>query len=374
MTSRERVVRALGREQPDMVPLSIGSTSNDCFTRKAMKDFAGYAGIEGYSETVTWKATQTVKTPERVLDMYHADFRQVAFMPGDNPSEQKTFEDGSYVDAMGVLMRPSAYYFDPVERPLAGPVTRQDVESYALPSPYDPGLTRGLRQEVERLALGTDYAIVCDFLTFGPFEAAIWVRGWEDFLSDLYTDPGMAKLLMGRFLEYALGIWDQMLSTVGDLLHVVCQGDDLAMQDRSLISPDIYRTCVKPFHKELYAFIRSKTPAKIMHHSCGSAYELIPDLIDCGVEVLNPVQTSARNMEPERLKREFGSELSFWGGLDIQKTLSQGTPEEVETQVKRLMDVLGTGGGYVFAPSHNIQPDVPMINIKTMFEAANRYR
>jgi uroporphyrinogen decarboxylase len=165
-----------------------------------------------------------------------------------------------------------------------------------------------------------------------------------------------------------------MLSAVGDLIHVICQGDDLAMQDRSIVSPDLYRKHVKQFHKALYSFIRSRKKARIMHHSCGSVYELIPDLIDCGVDVLNPVQTSASNMEPEKLKREFGSELVFWGGLDIQRVLSQGTPQQVEEQVKGLRDVYGTGGGYVFTPSHNIQPDAPMMNIQTMFEAANRYR
>jgi uroporphyrinogen decarboxylase len=111
-----------------------------------------------------------------------------------------------------------------------------------------------------------------------------------------------------------------------------------------------------------------------MHHSCGAVYELIPDLIDCGIDVLNPLQTSARRMEPERLKKEFGGELSFWGGLDIQKVLSFGSPEQVQQEVRHLIEVYGAGGGYVFAPSHNIQPDAPVENVRAMFEAANKYR
>jgi len=364
----------LDHRQPDKVPLSIGSTSNDCFTRVAMRNYARYIGFEDYSETVTWKATQTVKTPDHVQRLYNADFRQVSFHAPDKPAQEKVLADGGYIDAMGVRMQPSAYYYDPVQRPLAGPLTEQEVRAYSLPSPRDPGLTRGLREETARLLSQGEHALVCDFLTFGPFEAAIWVRGWEDFLSDLYLDPKLAELLMGKFLDYAIEVWDQMLSATGDLIHVLCQGDDLAMQDRALVSPEIYRKHVKPFHKKLYSFIRSRTKAKIMHHSCGAVYELIPDLIDCGIDVLNPIQTSARRMEPERLKKEFGGELSFWGGLDIQKVLSFGSPEQVRQEVRHLIEVYGTGGGYVFAPSHNIQPDAPVENVRAMFEAANKYR
>jgi len=328
MTGRERVLAAINHREPDKVPLSIGSTSNDCFTKVALRRFAEHIGLGEYEETVTWKAIQTVKTPEKIQ----------------------------------------------LERPLGGLIDIDDINKYPWPKAYDEGRVHGLREEVEALYNNTEFALVADYMVFGPFEAALWVRGWEDFLCDLYTEPKLAEALMEKILEFDLVIWGQLLDSVGDLLHVVCQGDDLAMQDRPIISPELYRKHIKKYHQQLYSFIRSKTKAKIMHHSCGSVHDLIPDLIDCGVDILNPVQTSAKNMEPERLKKEFGDVLTFWGGLDIQKLLAFGTPTEVEEGVKKLMETFGPGGGYVFAPSHNIQPTAPVENMKAMFDAALKFR
>jgi uroporphyrinogen decarboxylase len=252
--------------------------------------------------------------------------------------------------------------------------TRDDIRAFRFPPTDDPGLTRGLREEVQELVRGTDFALVVDYLALGPFEGALWVRGWEDFLCDLHTDPALAEALMERVTEYAMSVWGVMLDAVGDLVHVLCLNDDLGMQDRSLISPELYRKHIKKFTRQWYSFVRKKSRAKILHHSCGSVHELIPDLIDCGVEILNPLQVTAKNMEPERLKGDFGDSLAFWGGLDTQRLLHFGTPTEVAEGVRRVIEVFGAGGGYVFAPSHNIQPTVPVENVESMFDAALTYR
>ena len=164
------------------------------------------------------------------------------------------------------------------------------------------------------------------------------------------------------------------LTVVGDYVDVVYQGDDLVMQDRSVVPLDMYNKYIEKYHKRIYDFIKTKTKAKIFHHCCGSVHELIPGLIDAGVDILNPVQTSARNMEPERLKREFGKDLVFWGGIDTQKILPCGAPQEIENEVEKIVEVLGRDGGYVFVPGHNIQALVPPENIEAMLDAIHKYR
>jgi uroporphyrinogen decarboxylase len=374
MTSRERVMDAVSLREPDKVPLSIASTSNDCFTKMALRKFARHLNMGEYKEVVTWQTVQTVITPPEILERYGADFRTVRFHKPDNPSHVEVNPDGSFRDALGVLLMPTDYYYDAMQRPLEGAISLNDIRKFKFPATDDPGLTRGLRAEVQDLVKNTDFALVVDYLALGPFEGALWVRGWEDFLSDLLTSPKLAEALMEKVVEYAMSVWGVMLDAVGDLVHVLCLNDDLGMQDRSLISPEIYRRHIKKYTRQWYSYIRKKSKAKILHHSCGSVHELIPDLIDCGVQILNPIQVTAKNMEPERLKGDFGDALAFWGGLDIQRLLPFGTPHDVDEGVKKIIDTLGAGGGYVFAPSHNIQPTVPVENVEAMFDSAVRHR
>lgn len=373
MNSRQRVREALKHQEPDMVPISLGSTIVDGFTKFAKDNYEKYLGLEVTPHNITHKPMGTVETPPKLMEMYRLDFRTVRLKaPWNNPV--KVNDDGSYYDDYGCLMQPCEYYYDVVERPLAGDITIKDIENSKWPDPYAPGRTDGLREEAKELYENTNYAIVADIMCGGPFEQALWIRGWEDFLSDLYLNPSLAEALMDKITEIDIGLWDVFLTAVGDYVDVVCQGDDLAMQESPIISKEIYRKHIKIYHKKLYDFIRTKTDAKIFHHCCGSAYDLIPELIDVGVEILNPIQTSAKNMEPERLKKEFGRDLSFWGGIDTQKILPYGIPQEVEDEVKRVIEVLGKDGGYIFAPGHNIQPLVPSENIEAMLEAALRYR
>ena len=250
MTSRERVLAAVNLTEPDMVPLSIASTSNDCFTKMALRKYARHLGIGEYEEVVTWQTVQTVITPPQILDRYGADFRTVRFHAPDNPRHVDVNPDGSFRDALGVLLVPTDYYYDAMHRPLEGAITLDDVRKFRFPPTDDPGLTRGLRAEVQALLNTTDFALVVDYLALGPFEGALWVRGWEDFLCDLHTAPSLAEALMEKVVEYAMAVWGVMLDAVGDLVHVLCLNDDLGMQDRSLISPEIYRKHIKKYTRQ----------------------------------------------------------------------------------------------------------------------------
>ena len=374
MTSRERVECALNHKQPDMMPLSIGSTSNDQYTKVALQRYAERYNIGPYDDTVTWQTVQTVATPEQIQKEFNADFRMIRPGDRDNPfPDHYNPEDGTVIDAMGVKLKPILYYYDVVERPLSGPITMDDIKNYPWPDPYDPGIRRGVREKALKY-YNEGYALVTDFLALGPFEGSLWVRGWEDFLCDFYEEPRLAEALMDHVVEYWMGMLDQMLDEVGDLLSVVCCNDDLGMQDRCLIAPDMYEKYVKKYAKRVYDFVHSKTKAKLLHHSCGSCYDLLPHLIDIGVEVLNPLQVSAAKMDPVALKKNFGKDLCFWGGVDTQTILEHKTPEEIDAEVKRLMEIFGEDGGYFVAPSHNIQATVPPENIHAMWTAANKYR
>ena len=373
MNSRERVLAALSHKEPDKVPISIGTTVVDAFTKFAKDDFERFLNLEVTPHILTHKVMGTVVTPDSISKMYETDFATIRLKAPRN-YRQTVFEDGSYLDDYGALMKPTEYYYDTVSRPLEGDITIDDIRKAKAPDPYAPGRTDGLREEVENLREKTDCAIAVDIMCGGPFEQSLFLRGWEDFLCDLYTEPKRAEALLDFITEIDIGLWDVFLTAVGEYVDIVCQGDDLAMQDRALVPIDIYNKYIKKYHKRMYDFIRSKTKARIFHHSCGSIYELIPGLIDVGIDILNPVQTSAKNMEPERLKKEFGKDLTFWGAIDTQKVLPYGTLQEIDNEVKRVIEVLGKDGGYVFAPCHNIQPLVPGENIETMLKAALKYR
>lgn len=372
MNSRERVIATLNHKAPDRVAISLGTNIVDGFTKFAKDNYEKYLGLEVTPHRITHKPMGTVETPQSIMDMFKLDFRTIRMKaPWNNPS--KIFEDGSYLDDYGVLMKPCEYYYDAATRPLSGDMDAETIKTSTWPDPYAIGRTDGLKEEAKRLHENTEYAIVADIMCGGPFEQSLWMRGWEDFLCDLYTEPKLAEALMDKVTEVDIGLWDVFLTEVGEYVDIVCQGDDLAMQDRSLVPIDMYNKYVKKYHKRIYDFIKSKTKAKIFHHSCGSVYELIPGLIDAGVDILNPIQTSARNMSPELLKKEFGKDLTFWGGIDTQKILPFGTPGEVEDEVKRVIEIMGKDGGYIFSPGHNIQALVPAVNIDTMLRAAVKY-
>lgn len=190
---------------------------------------------------------------------------------------------------------------------------------------------------------------------------------------DLVANPKFAEAIMDKMVEFYFGYWEEIRPLVGRYVQIIKMGDDLGGQDGSLIGRELYRKMIKPRHKEIFSFIKKRTDAKLYLHSCGAIYEFIPDIIECGVHVLNPIQVSAEGMDTKRLKQEFGDRLSFWGAIDTQSILPFGTPVDVEQEVKRRIGDLASGGGYVLSSMHNIQANVPPENIVAMFEAARKY-
>ncbi len=374
MTSRERVKAALNHKQPDKVPVSLGAHICDAFTKFAKDNYEEYLGLEKTPHLITHKAMGTVATPENIMNMFEMDFRTVR-LKAPEPDPLIYHEDGSYTDEVGLVWRPCEYYYDIVVKPLTGEnITQKDIDATFRLDPYNPARTRGIRQEAKHLHENTDFAVVADLMCAGPFEQSLWLRSWEDFFYDLYNEPAQAEAVLDKITEMDIALYDVMLSEIGDYVDIVCQGDDIGMQDRSIIPLSMYNKYIKKYHKRIFDFIKSKTKAKVFLHTCGSMYELIPGLIDAGVDILNPVQTSARNMQPEVLKKEFGKDICFWGAFDVQKILPFGTPQEIDDEIKRLVDVLGKDGGYILSPAHNVQALVPGENIEAMRKAILKHR
>jgi uroporphyrinogen decarboxylase len=320
------------------------------------------------------KSMQVVAVDDTVLERFHIDTRPVFANPPDSDTSREVSED-SYIDEWGIRFRAAridgkVFYYDPVEPPLAGATTVRDIETYDWPDPYDPGRTRGLRERARNLRESTDYALVGHMGDTSIFQSCHDLRGMEQFFLDLLMNKRMAKTLLESVLEIQSIKMGKYLDHVGPYLDVVCVGDDLAGQSSPLVSLDLYREMIKPYHRAYFELIKCKTSAKLHLHSCGSIVSFLDDLIEIGVDIVNPVQVSARDMDPEKLKGRFGDRICFWGGIDSQHLLPGGTHEEVAREVRRIIRLLGRDGGYVLGAVHNIQADVPPENIVAMYDAA----
>jgi uroporphyrinogen decarboxylase len=364
MKPRERVLTALNHQEPDKVPIDCGGTQVSSLTLVANDRFKEYQHIDQGGEFITCPLTESIQPVEEILNLFETEFRTVR-LKGPSRGTGKGFAayevvrnppGHEYVDDLGTVWKKAVYDYAPVKYSLAG-LSTSDLEKFPWPDPYDPGRVAGLREETKNLRDKTDFAIVTDIMVGGPFEQATRSRGAEQFMLDLAWDSKFAQTLLDKLTDVAMGMWDFQLNAIGDLVDVVCQGDDLGMQTGVQISPVMYRKFVKPCHERMFAFIHSKTKAKIFLHSCGSVYSIIPDLIEIGLNILNPIQVGAKDMGLRQLKKEFGRELTFWGGgIDIQKLPFQ-SQEEIEKAVKEALEIMAPGGGYVFAATHNILPE-----------------
>ena len=375
MNSRERLIETLNHREPDRVPLDLGGTENTTISRIAYQNLRTYLGMgEDPAPFVINRMMDAVFPHRDLLERLSIDCL------GTRPSEtfraptREMPEEESFTDELGIRWKKASYYYDMVEHPLRN-ASLEDLAQVHWPDPARDGRFHGLREQARALYENTSYALVAGHIMWGPFELGCALRGYEQFCLDLYCDEALARAVLENNLELAIRFWDAYLAEVGDYIQVAAGGDDLGMQTGTIVSPEMYRSFVKPLHKRLYDFIRSRTRAKIFLHSCGSVYDLIPDFIEEGVEVLSPVQFTAAKMDLARLKREFGKDLTFWGGgVDTQHVLPAGSVAEIEDQVSRVFDTMAPGGGFVFVPVHNIQADIHPQRILAVYETARRKR
>ena len=378
MTHRERVLRAISHQEADRVPMDLGGHSDSSIHVIAYENLKDYLGIKiDRKPPLVSKIMQDVMVDEEVLDALDIDVRGVyagttATRSTDHDEADDQQAGGIWVDEWGVKrIRPEgSYYYDVTgEAPLGGEITIADIVNYPWPDPDDPKITLGLEEQIDHWKNTTDCAIVCRVPS--PFiHVSQYVRGFEDWFMDLAANQTIAGALFDAILETRMASTARILDIVGPHVDVIMTGDDMGTQGGPQFSPATYRKLIKPRQQKFFELVHSKTPAKMLLHSCGSIYPLINDLIEIGVDILNPIQRRAANMAPEKLKAEFGGKLVFWGGIDIQEVMPFGSPDDVRDEVKYLFETLGDGGGWVLSCAHNILPEVPPENIVTLFRDA----
>lgn len=379
MTSRERVLAALNHQQPDRVPIDLGGNQTGIhkFAYRALLDHLGIAD----ELTIMDQVQQLAKPCEALLQRLHVDTRYIAAgaAAGFDGRTRTAERDGrtwyDLTDEFGVTWSMPAdqpLYMDISYHPLRD-ATVKDIRHYPFPKGDDPARFKGLRERALHLKENTPYAVVSG-ISGVVYEICWYLRGLEAWFMDLASQPEFCEVLLDQTLKFWLDWFRLFLDEVGDLVDVIMIGDDLAGQTGPLFRPDTYRSIVKPRQKQLVQYIRSRTQAKIWYHTCGACTEYIPDLIDNGINVLNPVQISATGMEPSDLKARFGDGLSFWGGaIDAQHVLPSASPDKVRDDVRRNLEAFMPGGGYVFNNVHNIQAGVPPENILALYDAAYEF-
>ncbi|MFQ5811943.1 MAG: uroporphyrinogen decarboxylase family protein [Anaerolineae bacterium] len=380
MKPRERVTLALNHQEPDRIPIDLGGSICSSIHKDAYIELKKHLGMDWEEELKMADYVQQLPyLDEALLERFGVDFRMVQ-LPAATAPGLNIFEDGDYyafIDRWGSKLHKPKHgglYFDWVDFPIKE-ATMEALDTYTWPRPDPPEYNVQLREQAKYLYENTDYALVGSAVIGGGiFEQPARTMGLENFLMALVKEPKFADRLMGQITDIYIESCHNYLEQVGEYLQVFTYWDDVNGQDGWLISPDIYRKMIKPKQRRLLEAIKSKTNAKIYYHGCGAVYDLIPDLIELGFDILNPVQVSARDMDTRRLKEEYGQDIVFWGGgVDTQRVLPFGKPDEVADEVKRRIDDLAPGGGFVFAAVHNIQALVPPENIVAAFETALEY-
>lgn len=378
LTSRERVRMALDHKEPDRVPRDLGGTVVSTITQGAhealTKHLTEFEGYRAETKQVAWanRWGGTIRPPEELLQRFKIDTRSIFARPPRCWRDMWYMDNKYFVDEWGILRKRSNegkhHYYDVVGNPLADATSIDDLEHFRWPSGTDPGRVAGVREEAEHLFKNTEYALVANLFGTDIFELCWFLRGFENSLMDLMLNKEFAHHMLRKITDIQLQKFELFVDAVADYVDVILLYDDLATQNSLFISPDTYREMLKPYQKEMIDLIKRKTSAKLLYHTDGAIRPLIPDLIEIGVDILQPIQVSADGMDSAGLKADFGGQVTFWGGLDNQHVIPYGSPDEVRAEVERRMRDFMPGGGYVFAAGHNIQFDVPPENVVALFD------
>lgn len=399
MTSRQKILESLKHRETNVIPVDLGGMDSTGITASAYNRLKKYLGIQKGSTKVYDPFQQIAEVEPEILQIVGADVLPVFPKPSGwkewklpdgticeiperwNP---ELLQDGSEVvrDSAGKIIarRPAkSWYFEPCYYPLAGLQSvkeiesRQDVfENFDLPFFVDETVEQ-LGEKAKRLYLTTQYALMGNFAVH-IFMGGQLLRGFEQFMTDLLLEPEIAECIFDNLVESYIKRFDRYARFIGPYVQIINVNDDLGTQDSLQISPSLYRKVVKPYQRKLYQHIKRNFNGYLFLHSDGAIYEIIPDLIEIGVDIINPVQFTAKDMDLEKLKKEFGKDITFWGGgCDTQKILPHADKTKVKEHVKKCIETLAPGGGFVFCQVHNIQPDVPPENIMAMYEAVREF-
>jgi uroporphyrinogen decarboxylase len=411
MTSKERLLTAINHKEPDRIPVDLGATPSSSISVVAWENLLQYLQKE-YLQTWVYDVVQEVVQPEmEILDLFGVDVLDVGRNFNTDPDywhklelikgypawypkwfRPQQQEDGSWLalnefgEAIG-RMPVGATFFDQKVFPYQDgfPENYNDLDLAMKRAvwgafgctPWDqkghPDFWNMLREKTLDLKAHTDKALLlgvgCNLFEWGTF-----LRRMDNFLTDLFLNPREVHHLLDALMQRHIDLITHVCEAVGDIVDIIKFGDDLGTNNGPLIPVETYREFFKPRHKMMCDYVKKHSSMHTMLHCCGGIYELIPELIEAGFEILNPVQINAINMEPSRLKNEFGKDITFWGGgADTRNILNNATPTEVKDHVKYNIEIFSKDGGFVFNTVHNIMPDVPPQNIVAMFEAVKEF-
>jgi len=377
MSSRERVMTTLEHQEPDRVPLDLTITLG-AYTR-----LVKYLGLESMVDPEPKIANWLTYVPidQKVLEALDIDIVHLGSRPPKG--HPKEFPDGTTVDEWGVkrrrVERPGGgFYLEMVENPLRD-ATIKDLDDYPWPDPHDPAVLEGLEERIRWWYENTNYAIQVWLERGGLGEQAGYLRGIEQWWMDLALDKEFAMALMNRLCDIAIEFNKVCIELIGKYVNIVrFTGWDLGGQNGPIFSPSMVEKMFKPVLKRQWSTVKSflhnvNPRAKIFFHTCGSVYRLIPTFIECGLDILDPLQTTAAGMDMDRIKREFGDKLVFHGAMDIQKIMPFSTVDQVKNEVRLRIRQLAPGGGFILAPAHAFQDDTPPENIVAMYRAGKEY-
>lgn len=371
MTPRERVKAALNHREPDRVPVDMGSTTFTGIHWEAYRRLKEYLGIQTLGDEKIIKRSGVVIPEEEVLEKLCVDTRPVLLGPTEkniNIANEEIFED-----EWGVSWRKSkqSQNYSLHKSPFEQEMNLDAIESYNWPNPDNSVLIRQTLEKARRLHEETDYAVVLHYSADVVLRAQ-YMRGFEGWFTDLVDEPHLAKRLLNKTLDYWLQLGNILLPKIAPYVDVVTVVDDIADNKGLLISPSLYEEFVGDYYQKIISLIKDTTDAKVLFHCCGAVFALIENFIAMGIDALNPIQVSAEGMDTRELKKTFGNRISFWGAISAH-ILAFGNPRDVKKEVRKRLEDLAEGGGYVLSAVHNIQPVVPPQNICAMFEAALEY-
>ena len=410
MTSRERVLASVAHKESDKVPLDLGATPSSGISAIGYNNLKKHLGMDS-GKTLVYDVVQQLAQPEdEILEKFQVDVIDVGrtFNTSDDDWQAITLADGSVAyypkwfnpvkhddgtwyaydgDTLIAKMPQGATFFDqccfpwedgyPEDFSGLPDAMNKVLWSNLVHSPWDnagdPDFWDKLRQNCIDLRKNTDKALMivcgCNLFEWGTF-----LRKIDNFLMDLCLEPAKVEALLDALMEIHLATLEKVCNAVGDVVDILRFGDDLGMDSGLFMPPDTYRQLFKPRHTILCDYVHKNSNMKTFLHSCGSIYRIMPDLIEAGYDIINPVQTNTFEMDPVRLKKEFGNDITFWGaGADTQTILNRATPQEVRDHVKERLDIFSPGGGFIFNTVHNIMPDVSPENIVAMYETLQEY-
>jgi len=360
MQHRERFAKALAHQPVDRPPFDLHGTPMTLLNETLTQTLCSRLGIPPEEEALL-----------QALDI---DFRRVGSMLAPDSPIARRISSTCFVDCWGIERSLSGEDWQITHCPLKG-ATLDDLNAFPWPDAahMDMRLLDAWTQEARRLYEETDYVVVGEHPVYGVLELGCWMCGFDDFLLKMAMEPEFVEAFFARVYAYQQNAIDLYYSRLGPYLHVTTSGDDFGTQRAPFISPRMFGELVAPWYDRRIALTKEYTSAAFFHHTCGAVYPLIPRMIESGVEILNPIQPTAQDMEPKKLKQTYGKKITFWGGADTQQVLPYGAPQDVRRHVHEILSVFGKEGGYIFAPAHVLQSDVPAENVLALFEAAREY-